>query len=160
MMPFARHSAKRKQTFLHGNVVGWFASKLALAAGVLMALAGTTRAQSLTDLGATAPTPGANDIAQLSTAGNQTFPDNLNYYTDNAVNHPSSGEPGQSFTTGSAPEGYTLTSVSIKTSGLASYNDISIPQQYYLHIYSVSSGTATVIQTYTSGSITFDDGDW
>jgi hypothetical protein len=160
MMPFARHSAKRKQTFLHGNVLAWFWPKLVLAAGFFVAVAGATHAQSLTDLGTAAPTPGANDIAQLSTAGNQTFPDNLNYYTDNAVNHPSSGEPGQSFTTGSALEGYTLTSVSIKTSGLASYNDISIPQQYYLHIYSVSSGTATVIQTYTSGSITFDDGDW
>jgi hypothetical protein len=49
-------------------------SKMALAAGVLMVLAGTIRAQTLTDLGATAPTPGANDVAQLSTAGNKPLP--------------------------------------------------------------------------------------
>ena len=39
--------------------------KMALAVSVLMVLAGTIRAQTLTDLGATAPTPGAKDIAQL-----------------------------------------------------------------------------------------------
>ena len=47
---------------------------MALAAVVLMILAGAIRAQTLTDLGTTAPTPGANDIVQLSTTGNQTFP--------------------------------------------------------------------------------------
>jgi hypothetical protein len=59
------------------------AEKMALAASVLMVLAGTIRAQTLTDLGATAPTPGANDVSQLSTSGNTTAPDGLNYYTDN-----------------------------------------------------------------------------
>ena len=59
--------------------------KMALAVGVLMVLAGAIRAQTLTDLGATAPTPGAKDIAQFSTSGNTTFPDGLNYYTDNQV---------------------------------------------------------------------------
>jgi len=132
---------------------------MALAVGVLMVLAGAIRAQTLTDLGATAPTPGANDIVQLSATGNQTFPDNLNYYDNNQVAY-GTGEPGQTFTTGSASGGYTLTSLAMKTAGLASYNDISIPQDYYLHIYSVSGGTATVIQTYTSGLITFNDGDW
>ena len=45
-------------------------------------------------LGAVAPTPGANDISQLSTQGNKTAPDGINYYTDN--NPP----VGQTFTTG------------------------------------------------------------
>ena len=84
---------------------------MALAVSVLMVLAGTIRAQTLADLGATAPTPGANDISQLSTNGNTTFPDSLNYYTDNQTGH-GSGEPGQTFTTGTNSAGYTLTSVS------------------------------------------------
>jgi len=132
---------------------------MALATGVFMVLTGAIRAQSLADLGATAPTPGANDIAQLSTAGNQTFPDGLNYYTDNQVGR-GSGEPGQTFATGTTAAGYTLTSVSFMTAGLNSYSGIGTPQSYYLHIYSVSGGTATVIQTYTSSPITFNDGDW
>ena len=88
-----------KQAFLMGNVVPWLRPKMALAVSILMALAGAIQAQTLTDLGATAPTPGANDIAQLSTAGNQTAPDGLNYYTDNQTGH-GTGEPGQTFTTG------------------------------------------------------------
>ena len=53
---------------------------------------------TLTDIGAANPTPGPNDIAQLSTNGNTaaTLPRQagLNYYTDNAA------PPGQTFTTG------------------------------------------------------------
>ena len=61
--------------------------KTHFAVGVVIFLASHMSAQTLVDLGATAPTPGANDIAQLSTAGNQTFPDSLNYYTDNQTGH-------------------------------------------------------------------------
>ena len=85
--------------------------KMALAVGVLMVLAGAIRAQTLTDLGS-APIPGSTDIAQLSTAGNQTSPDNLNYYTDNQTGH-GTGEPGQTFTTGTNSAGYALTSVTL-----------------------------------------------
>jgi PKD repeat protein len=116
-------------------------------------------AQTLTDIGATAPTPGANDISQLSTSGNQTNPNGLNYYTDNQTGH-GTGEPGQTFTTGNNAAGYILSTVSIKTAGLGSYSGISTSQPYYLHIYSVSGGNATVLQTYTSANITFNDGDW
>jgi hypothetical protein len=116
--------------------------KMALAVGVLMVLAGAIRAQTLTDLGATAPTPGANDIAQLSTVGNQTAPDGLNYYTDNQTGH-GTGEPGQTFTTGTNSSGYLLTSVAIRTAGLGSYSGIGTAQPYYLHIYSVSGGNVT-----------------
>ena len=114
---------------------------------------------TLTDLGATAPTPGAKDISQFSTVGNQTSPDNLNYYTDNQISR-SSGEPGQTFTTGANSGGYVLTSISVKTSGLNSYSGISTPQPYYLHLYSVSGSTVTLLQTYTSAKFTFSDGDW
>ena len=133
--------------------------KIALAVGVLTILAGAIRAQTLTDLGTTAPTPGAMDVAQLSVAGNQTYPDGLNYYTDNQTGH-SAGEPGQTFTTGANSWGYTLKTVSFMTAGLGSYNSIDTPQPYYLHIYSVSGGTATLLQTYTSANFIFNDGDW
>ena len=132
---------------------------MALAVSVLMVLAGAIRAQTLTDLGATAPTPGAKDVVQLSTSGNTTFPDGLNYYTDNQTGH-SAGEPGQTFTTGTNSSGYTLTSVSFMTAGLDSYNGIGTPQTYYLHLYSVSGGNATLLQTYASANVTFNDGDW
>ena len=132
---------------------------MALAAGVFMVLAGAMHAQTLSDLGATAPTPGAADVAQLSTSENTTFPDGLNYYTDNQSGH-NAGEPGQTFTTGTNSWGYTLMSVSFKTAGLDSYNGIGSPQTYYLHIYSVSGGNATLLQTCTSANVTFNDGDW
>ena len=72
-------------------------------------LAGSLSAQTLTDLGTTAPTPGTNDISQLSTQGNQTWPDGINYFTDN--NPP----VGQTFTTGT--NALNLASVAIKTGG-------------------------------------------
>ena len=46
------------------------------------------------------------------------------------------------------------------TAGLDSYNGIGTPQTYFLHIYSVSGGNATPLQTYTSANVTFNDGDW
>jgi beta-galactosidase len=136
-------------------------SKMALAVAALMVLAGAGRAQTLADLGATAPTPETNDIAQLSTSSNKTAPDGLNYYTDNQTGH-SAGEPGQTFTTGTNSAGYVLNSLAIKTAGLGSstYSGISTAQPYYLHIYSVSGSTATLLQTYTSANFTFSDGDW
>jgi hypothetical protein len=41
--------------------------KLALAWGAILVLAGSLLAQTLVDLGATAPVPGTDDISQLST---------------------------------------------------------------------------------------------
>ena len=119
----------------------------------------TGPAQTLTDSGVTAPVPGLNDVSQLSTSGNKIAPDGLNYYTDNQTGH-GAGEPGQIFMTGANTAGYVLSTVALKTAGLNSYNNISTAQPYYLHLYSVSGGTATLLQTYTSGNVTFNDGDW
>ena len=122
-----------------------------------MALASAARAQTfatLTDIGATAPTPGPNDIAQLVPAPSANSPDGLNYYVDNA------NPPGQTFTTGTNSSGYTLDSVSILTAG----NSGSLPaggQAYYLRIYSVSGTNATLVATYDStNNFTFTDFDW
>ena len=56
----------------------------------------------LTDIGVTMPTPADTAISQLITGGVNS-PDSLNYYFDNGW------PPGQTFTTGSNPGGYTLT---------------------------------------------------
>jgi len=125
----------------------------------LAVLAGDLYAQTLTDLGAAAPTPGTNDLYQLPTQGNQTSPDGLNYFTDNQTGH-GTGEPGQTFTTGTNAVGYVLTSMAVRTGGIGTSYGTSTPQPYYLHIYSVSGSTATLLQTYTSSNITFNDGDW
>jgi len=122
-------------------------------------LAGRLHAQTLTDIGATAPTPGTYDISQLSVSGNTSNPNGLNYFTDNQTGH-GNGEPGQTFTTGANPGGYLVTSVTLRTGGIGNNSGIGTTQPYYLHIYSVSGSTATLLQTYTSGNITFNDGDW
>jgi len=145
--------------FLPGKLAASFWPGMILLIALLMVLAGAAGAQTLTDLGATAPTPGANDIVQFGINGNTTYPDGLNYYTDNQTGH-DAGEPGQTFTTGANPWGYVLTSVSLRTAGLGSYSGISTPQPYYLHLYSVSGATVALLETYTSTNFTFNDGDW
>ncbi|MFZ0826159.1 MAG: chitobiase/beta-hexosaminidase C-terminal domain-containing protein [Verrucomicrobiia bacterium] len=138
--------------------------KLLAVAAVILAAAWTVGAQTpatLTDLGATAPTPGSSDISQLSTAGNTKFPDTLNYYTDNQTDH-AAGEPGQTFTAGNNAGGYTLTSLSLQSAGLDSGGGSpggSI--NYLLHIYSVSGGNVTLLATYISAApVSYVDGDW
>ncbi|MGH7941166.1 MAG: beta-galactosidase GalA [Limisphaerales bacterium] len=118
-----------------------------------------TKAQTLNDLGPLHPTPGSSDISQFSTNGNQTFPDGLNYYTDNQSVH-GAGEPGQTFTTGTNAAGYILSSLALRTAGLNSDSGIDTPQPYDLHIYSLSGDSVTPLQTNLSANITFNDGDW
>src|SRR4051812_43284533 len=79
----------------------------------------TGSAQTLADLGPSAPIPGTNDIFQLSTQGNQAWPDGINYFTDN---NPS---VGQTFTTGT--NAVSLSSVAIKTGALNSGNGYGTP---------------------------------
>jgi hypothetical protein len=86
---------------------------------VALHLAGSLSAQTLTNLGPNAPIPGTNDIGQLSTRGKQTWPDGLNYFTDN--NPP----VGQTFTTGT--NAMNLVSAAIKTAGLNSGNGYGTP---------------------------------
>ena len=122
---------------------------------VAIVLVGGLHAQTLTDIGSAAPSPGTNDIYQLSTSGNKTAPDGLNYYTDN-------GAPaGQTFTTGT--NAMDLVSVAIKTAGLYSgggYGTNSSTPTYYLSIYSMSGGTATLLVTFSAPNPGFTDGDW
>ncbi len=118
-------------------------------------LAGSLCAQTFTDVGPAAPIPGTNDISQLSTSGNQTWPDGLNYFTDN--NPP----VGQTFTTGT--NAMNLVSVAIKTAGLNSGNGYGTPAStptYYLRIYSMSNSTASLLITFSAANPGFTDGHW
>ena len=130
-----------------------------LAGVILVFLAGSIRAQTLVDSGSAAPKPGTIDLAQLISTGNQTFPDGLNYFTDNQPGY-ADGEPGQTFTTGTNSAGYLLTSVAMMTAGLGVDGGVGTLQPYYLHLYSVSGGEVTPLQTLTSGNVAFKDGDW
>jgi len=119
-----------------------------------LGLAGALHAQTLADITNT-PAPGANDISQLSTSGNQTSPDGLNYYSNN------SSPVGQTFTTGT--NAMRLVSVAIKTAGLnngGGYGTPAITPTYYLRIYSVSNGTATFLISFSAANPGFTDGDW
>jgi Cellulase (glycosyl hydrolase family 5) len=118
-------------------------------------LAGSLHAQTFTDIGSGAPSPGENDIFQLSTNGNQTFPDGKNYYTDN---NPAAG---QTFTTGA--NAMKLVSVAIKTAGLDNGGGYGTPAStptYYLRIYSMSGSTATLLVTVSAPNPGFTDGHW
>ena len=111
-------------------------------------------AHTFSNFGTTAPTPGANDIVQLA-SGATTSPDGLNYYTDNAA------PAGQTFTTGSSP--MNLVSLSVKTAGLNSGGGYGTPAStptYYLRIYSISGGTATLLLALNSPNPGFTDGAW
>jgi len=120
-----------------------------------VAAGGHLWAQTLTDLGSVAPSPGPNDICQLSTQGNQAWPDGINYFTDN--NPPA----GQTFSTGT--NAMKLISLAIKTAGLNNGNGYGTPANtptYYLSLYSLSNSTATLLVTVRAANPGFTDGDW
>ena len=100
-----------------------------------------------------APTPGANDIAQLL-PHNQPAQNNdgLNCYWNNSI------PVGQTFTTGANAAGYTMTGLTFKTAGNGGSELTS--QTFTLRIYSISSGTATLVQTYTATGQLIAQNDW
>lgn len=143
---------------------GWEAGprRLLTASAALLLASGALAQVTLTDIGATAPTPGSNDISQLSNLGFAN-PPSLNYYWDNGANNPTtSGYVGQTFTTGSNPQGYTLTSVALKTAGNGG-NTPTQTQSFTLNIYSLSGAgltNATLLNTFSATSALLAEGDW
>ncbi len=139
-----------------------FIRGVSIAVATIIAFAGITvngqTPATLVSLGSSTPTPGSNDISQLSVAGQTNKPDGLNYYTDNQASY-NGGEPGQTFVTRTNGTGYVLNSLAIKTGG-GSSSGTGSGQSYLLHIYSVSNSTATVIATYLATNFSFADGDW
>ena len=113
---------------------------------------------ALTDIGATPPTLGPNDISQLNFNSGQ--PGGLNYYWDNGANN--GLWMGQSFTTGNYPNGYVLTNLVIGTSGNGGGGQFS-SQSYSLYIYQLSGAgltTATPVANFTATGQLNADSDW
>jgi hypothetical protein len=133
-----------------------------ITAAIACSLALSAQAQvTLTDLGGTPyqpgavldPTPGPDDISQMAYGAQNN--DGINYYWD--ASDPV-GACGQTFLTGSNPDGYTLTNLCIKTAGAGNANPIA-SQSYTLYIFSVSGSTATLLTSYT-GSTAFQENHW
>lgn len=127
-----------------------------LLCGLLLAGAGTAGAASINILSATAPTPGPNDQYQTNyLAAAQSPPPGggaFNYYLD------ANPSPGQTFTTGSNPTGYTINSVSLYDSDNSGGGFGT--QTFTLGLYSVGGSAATLITTFTSQSVTLNDFTW
>lgn len=129
---------------------------------ITLALSGFAGAASAqlggSDLGQTAPTPGAADVAQLLTTGDTTaLPDgSINDFYDN--NSSSTGYSGSSFTTGGDPGGYTLTSLTLKFGGgqpvgYAGGNDTSLSGGWGIDIYQLSGATYTTATLVYQGTV-------
>lgn len=129
-----------------------------IAAGALLWAAAAHAQVALTDIGSTAPTPGTYDISQLTFG--DVAPANLNYYWDNGANN--GAYMGQSFTTGSNPQGYTLTSLAIQTSGNGGGGEFD-SQSFTLNLYQLSGtslATATLLNTVTVSNALVAEDDW
>jgi autotransporter-associated beta strand protein len=123
---------------------------IALFIAALLALASGANAQGVFDFGATAPTPGAHDISQL-TSGTATGVPGINYYVDG-------NNPGQTFTMGT---GYQLTNLFIREVSGSAGGGMPQLSAYTLRIYQVSGTAATLLTTYvTTNTMTFVQGDW
>jgi len=126
-----------------------------LALAALLSLAAYVHGAAIADYGTTAPAPGASDQAQLASSGSSSTLDGLNYYSNNG------SPPGQTFTTGSNPAGYAMPTLFVKTGGYGNGGTATASHNYNLRIYSVASGSATLISTYNSdNAVAFADGDW
>jgi hypothetical protein len=134
-------------------VTNSYGASTSLVATVTLTYADTSGV--LSDIGTTTPSPLPDDISQLTIGLGARKPDGLNYYLDNGA------PPGQTFTTGTDPSGYTLTSLAVH---LLAGDSGQIPpggQAYQLRLYTVSGSTAVLYATYTSQTnFVFVDGDW
>jgi hypothetical protein len=110
---------------------------------------------ALADLGTTAPTPSSYDAAQLVSAVTYQDSGGLNYYYDN------SAPPGDTFTTGTNPKGYSMSSVAVDFQG-GTYNTTTAVNAFDLFIYSISTDgtTATLLADITNLSFSWNYGDW
>ena len=109
----------------------------------------------LSDLGTNDPVPVSTDDQSQLIYGTGN-PDGLNYYYNN------SPPPGQTFTTGTDPNGYILSSLAIEMAGNA-----VLPangQQYFLRIYTMNGSVASPYAVYASVQTNFmltgDANEW
>ena len=135
-------------------------SILVLATAVAMMFINMSHANvTLTDIGTTPPTPGANDIYMTDEANVQQVA-GLNYYS-NGGNAPKV-DAGEIFTTSGYAGGYILNSVAVLAAGSGGGGVTTTPQIWYLNLYSynAANSNATLVATYSSQAFTFFEGDW
>lgn len=132
-------------------------SKTLLVAGLAMGLTGILHGATIS-VSTSAPTPGADDISQLSSAGytgaNDNPPGTGNYYSDAYTNG-----VGEAFTTGSNAGGYEVNSLSLKIGDIGDANGVPIT----LSIFALTSGTTyntTALYSETFTAQSFSDNDW
>jgi hypothetical protein len=133
---------------------------LALATAVTMMFSSTSRASvTLTDIGTTPPTPGANDIYMTDESNVGEVP-GLNYYSNGGNGAPVCA--GEIFTTAGNAGGYILNSTAVLAAGSGGGGITTTPQTWYLRLYSYNpaNSNATLIATYSSQAFTFFEGDW
>jgi hypothetical protein len=139
--------------------------RLALAGCLLIAATQISQAQitaTLTDIGATAPVPGANGVSQLLDQGAAANAPgmSISYYMDN------NPRAGSTFTTGSGNSGgYILDTLAVKTTGNAGTGaGPTTAQAYQLVVYALSgpgNSNATVVATFQCpATFTFTELDW
>jgi galactan endo-1,6-beta-galactosidase len=149
------HGHRKSEIF---SVVRRFCNFIAIAAMFVPVMVSAQNAATLMDLGANVPSPGASDISQLSTSGEASSPDGLNYYTDNYPSH-GGGAPGQTFTTGPNAAGYWLNTLAFKTGG-GGTQSTTTPQTYVLYVFTASGTSATPWFSSIATGFRFNDGDW
>jgi len=129
---------------------------LRLMGVALLAMASAAQAASINIIGANPPVPGPDDQYQTNfLAAAQSPPPgggDFNYYLD------ANPSPGQTFTTGGNPTGYTINSLYLYDSDNTGGSFGS--QTFTLGIYSVSGSTATQIATFTSQTLSLTDFTW
>ena len=133
---------------------------------VPVVLPSTSAIGDLTDIGVSAPNPGTFDITQTNglVGGNSVTPPGLNYYIDN------SSPPGETFTTGSNPNGYVLGSAAIQLGTDDLFAGWPVNGQAYLlniyNIYNDQSGQYAQLDTTIASQTNFvltvgvNEGDW
>ena len=132
---------------------------LPLTITVMATLGLAGQAQTFTDIGATPPTPGPNDVYMTDESNVQQVP-GLNYYSNGGNGAPVC--PGEIFTTGSYAGGYVLSSLAVLAGGNGGGGITTTPQTWYLRLwsYNAANSNATLLATYASQPFTFYEGDW
>jgi PEP-CTERM motif len=127
-----------------------------LAVSLALGLTGILHA-TIISVSSSAPTPGTDDISQLSSAGytgaNDNPPGAGNYYTNG---YPDGA--GETFTTGSNAGGYDVNSLSLQIGDTGSSNTT-----FTFNIFAVTGATTyntTPIYSETFAHASFSDNDW
>lgn len=134
---------------------------LVLVAVSLLASPNAIKAQAVADLQAlhddgglpAPPTPGPDDLSQLTLPSAAGSPPGMNYYINDG------NSPGQTFTTGTNANGYLLKSLAFYDSG----DSGGLPaegQAYHLNIFTLNGTSATLYTRYVSPATIMYDGYW